>query len=125
MLRGASLVGFIPVTDLSQARSFYVDTLGLALLEDTPIALVVDANGTSVRLALVDGLRPQPFTVAGWLVADIAGVVDALSAAGVAFQRFEGMDQDDRGIWTTPGGGRVAWFRDPDGNTLSVTEEAT
>ena len=121
VLARSPFVGFIPVQDLEQARVFYGQTLGLTIVEDTPIALVVDAGGTPLRLTLVDGLRAQPFTIAGWTVEDLDGAVDALTAAGVAFLRFPGMDQDERGIWTTPGGQRVGWFADPDGNTLSLT----
>jgi hypothetical protein len=76
---------------------------------------------TTVRLTAVPDFRPQSFTVAGWLVDDIGTTIDALNRAGVELLRFDGMDQDPRGIWTTPGGDRVAWFTDPDGNVLSVT----
>jgi catechol 2,3-dioxygenase-like lactoylglutathione lyase family enzyme len=114
-------MGFIPIRDLGRARSFYVNTLGLPEVEETPAALVVDANGTAVRLTLVGDFQPLPFTIGGWQVDDIEAEVDALVAAGVPFRRYDGMDQDDRGIWTTPGGDRVAWFRDSDGNTLSLT----
>jgi hypothetical protein len=61
----------------------------------------------------------QPFTVAGWGVPDVAVTVEALTGLGVGFNRYEGLEQDDLGIWTAPGGDRVAWFADPDGNTLS------
>jgi catechol 2,3-dioxygenase-like lactoylglutathione lyase family enzyme len=121
MLGDATFMAFIPVSDLAAARDFYGSTLGLPVLEASPYALVVDANGTMLRLTPVGDLRAQPFTIAGWRVADIEAVVDALSTLGVAFTRYEGMDQDERGIWTTPGGDRVAWFADLDGNTLSLT----
>ena len=91
-------------------------------MEETPFALVVDGGGTKLRLTPVADLEPQPFTVAGWAVADIATEVDALASSGVEFNRYDGMDQDDRGIWTAPAGDRVAWFGDPFGNTLSLTE---
>jgi catechol 2,3-dioxygenase-like lactoylglutathione lyase family enzyme len=121
MLGGAPLLAFIPVRDLEAARSFYGETLGLPVIDANPFAVVLDAGGTMLRLAQVDDLRPQPFTVAGWQVPDIDAAVDALVGRGVAFTRYEGMEQDERGIWTTPGGDRVAWFTDPDGNTLSLT----
>jgi catechol 2,3-dioxygenase-like lactoylglutathione lyase family enzyme len=124
MLRQAAFMGFIPVRDLGRARSFYVDILGLTEVEETPAAVVVDANSTVVRLTMVGEFQPLPFTIGGWQVNDIEAEVDALVAAGVPFQRYEGMEQDDRGVWTTPGGDRVAWFRDPDGNTLSLTSFA-
>ncbi len=121
MVGGAPLMAFIPVSDLAAARAFYESTLGLAVREESPYALVLDAAGTMLRLTPVSELRVQPFTIAGWQVPDVGSVIDDLSALGVAFIRYEGMDQDDRGIWTTPGGDQVAWFRDPDGNTLSLT----
>ena len=74
-----------------------------------------------MRLARVDALRPQPFTIAGWQVPDMGAAIDTLSSRGVEFITFEGMDQDERAIWSTPGGDQVAWFKDPDGNTLSLT----
>lgn len=124
MLEDASFTAFIPVGDASAARRFYVDTLGLEVLEESPFAIVVDARGTTLRLTPVPDLRPQPFTIAGWEVDDIAEEVDLLVSAGVPLHRYEGMDQDERGIWTSPGGARVAWFSDTDGNTLSLTSVA-
>jgi catechol 2,3-dioxygenase-like lactoylglutathione lyase family enzyme len=121
MLHDAPLMAFIPVRDLATARTFYGSTLGLAVAEENPYAVVVDAMGTMLRLTQVDDLRVQPFTIAGWQVPDVGTVIDALSARGVAFTHYEGMGQDERGIWTTPGGDQVAWFTDPDGNTLSLT----
>jgi catechol 2,3-dioxygenase-like lactoylglutathione lyase family enzyme len=124
VLADANFVAFIPVQDLTVAREFYVQTLGLALTDETPFAVVVDANGTRLRLTQISDLRPQPFTVAGWEVTDMAGEVDSLVSSGVTFNRYPGMDQDERGIWSTPGGDLVAWFADPDGNTLSLTSVA-
>ena len=121
MLGDADYVGFVPVRDAVSARAFYEGVLGLRVVDESPFALVVDAHGTTLRITPVGELTPQPFTIAGWVVPDIEATVRALVSAGVAFDRFEGMDQDDLGIWTTPGGDRVAWFRDPDGNTLSLT----
>jgi len=120
-LAGADLIAFIPVGDLERARRFYGDTLGLAVVEENPFAVVVDANGTMLRLTLVGDLQPQQFTIAGWRIGDIAACIDRLVERGVAFTRYDGVEQDDRGIWTTPGGDQVAWFGDPDGNTLSLT----
>jgi catechol 2,3-dioxygenase-like lactoylglutathione lyase family enzyme len=114
-------VGFIPVRDASVARAFYEGTLGLTVVRDTPFALVVDASGTRVRVTPVPDFVPQPFTVAGWEVTDISGTVRALVDRGVNFLRYGGLEQDELGIWTSPGGDQVAWFNDPDGNTLSVT----
>ena len=124
MLADAAFIGFIPVRDLVTARSFYEETLGLRVVDDTPFALVLDAGGTMLRVTPVPGLAARPFTVAGWHVPDIDATVRALAGRGVEFARYDGMVQDGLGIWTTPGGDRIAWFADPDGNTLSLTEFA-
>lgn len=121
MLTAKGFTGFIPVRDAAAARAFYAGVLGLPVLADTPFALVLDAGGTTVRVTPVGEFTAQPFTIAGWQVADIDAEVRALSERGVSFTRYEGMDADELGIWTAPGGDRVAWFRDPDGNTLSLT----
>jgi catechol 2,3-dioxygenase-like lactoylglutathione lyase family enzyme len=121
MLTGASFIGFIPVRDVAAARDFYTETLGLPVVDDTPFALVLDAGGTMLRVTPVGELRPQPFTVAGWKVPDIAATVRDLAGRGVQFSRYDGIDQDDLGLWTAPGGDKIAWFTDPDGNTLSLT----
>lgn len=118
------LIGFVSTTDPGRARQFYGDVLGLKLRSESPFALVFDANGTMLRVTKAEELAVAPYTVLGWRVADIAQTVGDLNGRGVALLRFEGMDQDALGIWTTPGGDRVAWFKDPDGNTLSVTQFA-
>jgi catechol 2,3-dioxygenase-like lactoylglutathione lyase family enzyme len=124
MLGSSDLIAFVPVSDLGRARSFYSDTLGLRVVEESPYALSVDVNGRMLRLTMVPELRPQPFTIAGWHVHDITASIEALGRAGVRFTRYDGMEQDELGIWTTPGGDQVAWFADPDGNTLSLTQFA-
>lgn len=106
---------------LGAAQSFYVGTLGIQVTEESPYAVVMDAGGTMLRLTQVDELRPQPFTIAGWRVPDMSESIDTLTARGVTFIRYEGMDQDAKGVWSTPGGDQVAWFKGPDGNTLSLT----
>ena len=118
-------MGFIPVRDLSAARDWYGGVLGLQVVEETPFAVVIDAGGTQLRLTPVPDLAPRPFTIAGWQVPDIRGTVGALTDAGVAFTRYDGVDQDELGIWTTPAGDQIAWFADPDGNTLSLTTFAS
>jgi catechol 2,3-dioxygenase-like lactoylglutathione lyase family enzyme len=115
------LMAFIPVRDLSAAQPFYSNALGLRIAEESPYAMVLDAGGTMLRLTQVDDFQPQPFTIAGWRVLDMGESIDTLASRGVAFIRYEGMDQDARGIWSTPSGDQVAWFKDPDGNTLSLT----
>jgi catechol 2,3-dioxygenase-like lactoylglutathione lyase family enzyme len=121
VLAGAPFIGFIPVRDIFEARGFYERVLGLRVVEDTPFALVLDASGTMLRLTPALGFAVQPFTIAGWQVPDITATVRELDGRGVQFTRYDGMEQDEFGIWTTPGGDRVAWFKDPDGNTLSLT----
>jgi catechol 2,3-dioxygenase-like lactoylglutathione lyase family enzyme len=122
-LDGAQVVAFVATSDLGRARAFYQDRLGLELLETTPGADVFDAGGTVLRVTLVEHVAAAPYTVLGWNVVDIDHAVDLAREAGVTFRRFDGMDQDDRGIWAAPGGARVAWFEDPDGNLLSLTHQ--
>ncbi len=122
MLGTQTLVAFVATTDAARARAFYQETLGLALVSDDPYALVFEANGTTIRVQKVDSFRPQPFTALGWTVDDINAVVAALKRKEVPCERFPGMDQDAQGIWASASGARVAWFKDPDGNLLSLTE---
>ena len=123
MLGSSSLVAFVGTRDAARARAFYGDTLGLRLASDElPFALVYDANGTMLRVTPVPQMEPAKYTVLGWKVADIAGTAGRLQRAGVQFQRYPGMVQDELGIWTSPSGARVAWFPDPDGNLLSITQ---
>lgn len=123
MLGDAPFVGFVPVRDVATARPFYEQVLGLGVLEETPFALVLDAHGVMLRVTPVgEDLSVQPFTIAGWAVPDIAESVRGLTGRGVVFTRYPGMEQDDLGIWASPSGARVAWFTDPDGNTLSLTQ---
>ena len=121
-LASCNLMAFVATTDPKRATQFYEGVLGLSLIGDQPFALVFDANGTMLRIAKVDALTPAPYTVLGWAISDIAGAVVELRGKGVTFERFEGFDQDDLGIWTSPDGASVAWFKDPDGNMLSLTQ---
>ncbi len=114
-------MGFVPVTDVGVARAFYAEALGLPVVEESPFALVVDANGTMLRITLVPDLQPQPFTIAGWKVADIVATIADLVSRGVVFTHYDGMGQRANGVWRSPNGDLVAWFTDPDGNTLSLT----
>jgi catechol 2,3-dioxygenase-like lactoylglutathione lyase family enzyme len=124
VLDEAAVIAFLPSTDLDRSRRFFADLLGLPLVEITPFACVLRVGSTMVRVTKVNQLRPQPFTVFGFEVPDIRAAVARLAGAGVAFLRYDGMGQDDDGIWDTPNGDRVAWFQDPDGNTLSLTQFA-
>ena len=120
MLEDARQVGFVGVSDLDSAQHFYGEVLGLELSDARPYALVHETPGSQLRITLVDEVRAAPYTVLGWVVADLEGEIDRLVAAGVTFNRYDGMEQDDRGIWTAPSGARIAWFHDPDGNNLSL-----
>ena len=122
MLESSDVVAFVAAADLTRARAFYEGKLGLPVAEQNDFACVLDANGTMVRVTAVPEVTPAGYTVLGWRVADIGATVRGLTARGVVFRRYDGMDQDEFGIWTTPGGEKVAWFTDPDGNTLSVTQ---
>lgn len=124
ILGASKLVAFVPVTDPERARAFYQDVLGLRLVVDeAPFALVFDAHGTMLRVTPVGTFKPHPFTVLGWDVESIESTVQQLTAAGVVFERFPGLnDAHPLGIWTAPGGAQIAWFKDPDGNLLGVTQ---
>jgi catechol 2,3-dioxygenase-like lactoylglutathione lyase family enzyme len=115
-------VASVAATDLERARVFYEQTLGLRVAEHGDFAVVLDANGTMLRVTAVGQVAHAGYTVLGWHVRDIAASARALAARGVVFLRYEGMSQDDDGVWTSPSGDRVAWFADPDGNTLSLTQ---
>ena len=119
------LVAFVATRDATRARAFYEGTLGLRVIADTPFALVLDAQGTTVRVQKVESFTPHPFTALGWSVKDIAQTMAELASRGVAFERYDFLPPDGRGVWTAPDGTKVAWFKDPDGNTLSVTEHAS
>ena len=121
MLRDTPFVGFVLITDAERAKAFYCDVLGLSVVHEDGFAVVLDVAGATLRLALVADVPEPAGTNAGWHVADINGTARELAAAGVVFERFDGMEQDDDGVWHPPGGGGVAWFRDPDGNRLSLS----
>ena len=121
-LAAAQLVTFAATVDGARARRFYEGILGLRVVSDDQFALALDANGSPLRIQKVDSLNPAPFTALGFQVPDIASSVDLLTLRGVVFEKFSGMAQDARGIWHAPSGARVAWFKDPDGNTLSLTQ---
>ena len=118
-----NIVGFVTIVDVERAKTFYRDTLGLRLLsEEPPFALVFDANGIMIRLGMGKELPKVPGTVLGWQVPDAAAAVRDLMQSGVQFERYGFMKQDELGIWTAPTGAKVAWFKDPDGNILSISE---
>ena len=125
MLRAAKLIAFAATTNGARAREFYVGVLGLPVISDDAFALALDANGTMLRIQKLEVFAPHPFTTLGWEVVDIDNAVDELSKRGVVFERYPGMAQDQRGIWYSPSGAQVAWFKDPDGNTLSLTRRVS
>jgi catechol 2,3-dioxygenase-like lactoylglutathione lyase family enzyme len=122
VLGDAELVAFVGSLDLSASETFYRHVLDLELLESTSFANVFAAGGNTLRVTRVEELEPAPYTVLGWNVPDVAAAVESLGARGAVFKRYDGMEQDEAGIWTAPGGARVAWFEDPDGNTLSLSQ---
>ena len=122
MLGKHEVIAFVSTKEPGQAKTFYRDILGLRLVTESPFALVFDACGTMLRVSKVEKLTPAPYTVLGWKVADIRATAEALMTKGIIFERYDGMRQDQFGIWTTPDGSQVSWFKDPDGNTLSLTQ---
>jgi catechol 2,3-dioxygenase-like lactoylglutathione lyase family enzyme len=122
MLGSSDVIAFAPATDLARARHFYEQTLGLRVTGENDFACVFDAHGTMLRVTAVPAVVPAAYTILGWRVTGIEAAARDLAARGVVFIRYDSMDQDSNGIWTTPGGDKVAWFADPDGNILSLTE---
>jgi catechol 2,3-dioxygenase-like lactoylglutathione lyase family enzyme len=125
VLADKNIIAMVPITNGERARAFYVDTLGLRFVKDDGFAVVIDANGNMLRLTKMHEVKPQPFTVLGWEVSNVEDAVRTLQSKGVSFELFHDfMKQDELGIWTAPDGTKVAWFKDPDGNMLSVTQRA-
>ncbi len=123
MLSSQKLKAFIPTTNPQKAKQFYAETLGLELISEDGFALQFNANGTFLRVTTVQSLVPQQFTVLGWQVDDIYAEIQALKAKGVVFEIYGFPGQDENGVWTAPGGTKVAWFKDPDGNVLSLDSQ--
>jgi catechol 2,3-dioxygenase-like lactoylglutathione lyase family enzyme len=122
ILGSQELVAFVATRHPSRAKEFYRDTLGLPLVSEDEFALVFDAAGTMLRVTRVQELAAAKYTVLGWQVRDIVQTAKDLQRAHVTLERYPGMQQDKLGIWNSPSGARVAWFKDPDGNTLSITQ---
>ncbi|MGC1784962.1 MAG: VOC family protein [Acidobacteriaceae bacterium] len=121
-LASAKVTTFVPTKNADRARTFYEGTLGLAFRGDDSFALIFDLNGTSLRIVRVENFTPAPFTVLGWDVVDIAPTAKQLRDSGVTFQKYPGLEQDENSVWTSPNGTKVAWFKDPDGNVLSISQ---
>jgi len=122
MLSNKKLKAFLPTLDYGKAKQFFGDLLGLTILAEDKFAVEFDANGTHLRVTKVEKLTPHTFTVLGWDVDDLEACVRSLKLKGLVFERYDFLSQDDLGIWTAPGGTKVAWFKDPDGNLLSLSE---
>jgi len=122
ILEAATPAIIICTRDRARATAFYRDTLGLKVAHEDSFAAVFLIGGVTLRVSTVADFTPHEHTVLGFHVPDVAGTVKALTEKGVTFSRYPHMTHDELGIWTTPGGTvRVAWFKDPDGNVLSVT----
>jgi predicted enzyme related to lactoylglutathione lyase len=122
MLGHAKLAAFVATADPDRAKAFYQNTLGLTLVSDEEYAIIFDANGTTLRIQKAGPFTPHSFTALGWHVDDIEAATTALRERGVAFEQYPWMPAGSNGIMTFPGGARVAWFKDPDGNLLSLDQ---
>ena len=121
MLASARVIGFIPTKNFRRAKAFYATKLQLRLVAKDDFALVFKSGGTTIRVVKVPDFKPAGYTILGWRVADVPRRVTALGKRGIVFERYPWMQQDALGIWTAPGGARIAWFKDPDGNVLSLS----
>jgi len=124
VLGSAKLAAFVATSDFERARAFYEGVLGLRFVRDDSFALVFDCAGTTLRIAKVREVDPQNYTVLGWHVDDIRATASGLKARGAQFIIIPGFPQDDLGVWTSPDATKVAWFKDPDGNTLSISQRS-
>jgi hypothetical protein len=122
MLSQHKLKAFVSTTQPVQAHQFYIEKLGLKILSEDHYGLECESNGAHLRITIVERLTPQPFTVLGWDTDDIVSAVKRFGEKGIKFERYSFIEQDELGIWTAPGGTRVAWFKDPDGNLLSLSD---
>ena len=124
MLETSEAVAFLPSEDLERSERFFQGVLNLALVSQSPFASVFKVGAGTLRVTRVEALRPQPFTVFGWLVVDLRAEIGELRDKGIELLLYEGSGQDVDGVWTTPNGDLVAWFKDPDANVLSLTQPA-
>lgn len=122
MLTEGKIVGFVPTNDSKKARSFYEGKLGFQFVSEDQFALVMNAHGNNIRIAKGAKFTPAHYTVLGWEVKDIESVVTALKQSGVEFESYPFIQDRKLMIWSTPDGSKVAWFKDPDGNVLSVSQ---
>jgi len=122
MLSNATIMAFIATTNAAKARPFYEEVLGLPVKRTDSYAIVFNSNGIELRMTTVKELLPAPYSVMSWIVPDIHRTIDGLMAKGVNFEKYSFFEQDPVGVWTAPDGTQVAWFKDPDGNLLSLTQ---
>lgn len=122
MLGNATITAFVATANPRRSKRFYRSTLGLRLVSDDRFAIAFDCRGVQLRIQKVEKLQPHPFTALGWRVVNIRRAVARLAKVGVTFERYSFMEQDDLGVWQAPSGAKVAWFKDPDGNLLALTQ---
>lgn len=125
MLTEPKITAFLPTVQPERAKQFYGNTLGLKLVSEDPYALEFEGSGVTLRITIVEKFNPQPFTVLGFKIVAIASQVKSLHKKGVKFEKYNSFEQDGLGIWTAPSKAKIAWFKDPDGNLLSLTEYAS
>jgi len=122
MLADSKLIGFVPSKDSKRSREFYEGKLGFQFVSDDQFALVMQAGESMIRIAKAAKFTPAEYTVMGWEVNDIGTIVKWLNGRGVTFEKYPFVQDQELGIWTTPNGDKVAWFKDPDGNVLSLSQ---
>lgn len=122
-VQGRPVMAILGTADMDRALQFYGDTLGLSVISSDPFGTSLEGGGTELRLTRVPTVVPTPYAQMAWRVADLDAVAGALAAVGVTLVRFDHLEQDEVGAWTSPAGVRVAWFHDPDRNLLSLVED--
>ena len=123
MLTSNKILGFLQTTNSKRAKEFYIDVLGLQFSSEDQFALELNAGGNRLRISETKDFQAMPFTVLGWEVEDIDQVTQGLKTKGVQFEFYSWMTtQSASGVWNSPSGARVAWFKDPDGNLLSLSQ---
>ena len=122
MLVEPTITAFLPTVNPERSKQFYIEVLGLKLVSEDAYALEFEGNGAALRITTVEKFTPYPFTVLGFKIEEIASQVKALNKKGIEFERYKFLEQDEWGIWTSPSKAKVVWFKDPDGNLLSLTE---
>ncbi len=122
MLGSGKIVGFVPIKDYDVARAFYEGKLGFQFVSLDQFALVLSVGGHKIRLTKIPNFTPLQGTILGWEVANIEAVAAWLRDQGVPPEKFPFAQDRELGIWTAPSGDRIAWFKDPDGNILSISQ---